>query len=308
MIKLFKGIFKNEKGQVVILFPFLFIVLCGFIGLAVDTSWIVYNKHKLQNSTDLAALSGGQSLPSDTSNASADVLTYLHKNYEESIGANITFSNTNHRMDVDSQDTINLFFSPLFGVNTAEITATAAVQVGPVRKTGNVIPIGVDYRALPPAGSPANNQSILLYGSFDNGGVKISGNFGLVDPTNNNIGSVDIVDFIINDCPEAPYVNNPINTKTGYMPNRIEDAVNSRLAKGPEYATVICPVVDWASDLSGNSTSLIVLAYATFKVTSVTRHGNDLEIRATFDKVDFDPTGIPGDVPDYGVRCIALVK
>lgn len=305
MIKLFKRIFKNENGQIVVLFPFLFIIICGFIGLAVDTSWIVYNKHKLQNSTDLATLSGAQCLPSNTSEASTEALKYLQQNYEKSIGANIIFSNNDCRMDVDSEDNINLFFSPLFGVQTATIKATAGVQVGPIAQAGSMVPIGIDEKALDGITIPDEGTIFTLFASVENGGFKDSGNFGLLDPSGGGGGTSDLINYIINGYEgDIPSVGEFIDTETGYNPNNVCDAFVARFIRDP---IIICPIVDW-STVQGGSEPVKVIGYAAFEITSEpTRKGNDIEITGKFIKY-IDPDGIPGNVPDYGTKCISLIK
>lgn len=292
MRKLLKKILKNDNGQVIVLFPFLFIIMCGFLGLAADTSWIVYNKHKLQNSTDLAALSGAQSLP-NTSNASSEISSYLLKNYEKSVVSNIRFSESNSRIDIDCEDNLNLFFAPLFGVDTATIKASASVQSGPVNKPGNVIPVGIDKDT-----HFIFNQETTLYSSF-----KSKGNFGLLNFDGG--GSDKIEDYIENGYKgNIPFVGKFIDTKPGKTTGPVIKAFNERLNINP---IVTCPIINWSESLAGASVKVQIVGYTTFKVTSVEHAGSEIKITGKFIEY-FDPEGIPGGGADYGTKSISLIK
>ncbi|OPJ56383.1 TadE/TadG family type IV pilus assembly protein [Alkalithermobacter paradoxus] len=70
----------DKKGYVMVFLPIIFIVLFGFIGLAIDLSIVVYNKQHLQDVVDFAAISSIQEATKNKSQVIRTSREYLNKN------------------------------------------------------------------------------------------------------------------------------------------------------------------------------------------------------------------------------------
>src|SRR5262249_42308459 len=63
----FRGIYQDQRGQMIPILAFMMISLLGCAGLVVDTGHAYFSYRLLQNSTNAAALAGAQGLPFNTS-------------------------------------------------------------------------------------------------------------------------------------------------------------------------------------------------------------------------------------------------
>ena len=71
---------KQEKGQTLIMFTLLLVVLLGFVAMVVDVGMFLHERQNVQNMVDAAALAGAQNLPDDSSGALAAAQQYAQLN------------------------------------------------------------------------------------------------------------------------------------------------------------------------------------------------------------------------------------
>lgn len=124
-------IVKDEKGQVTVLMAFLFIVLCGLVGLAIDVSNLLYNKNQLQNSVDFAALSAAQKTVENHEKVVETATAIANKNDIPSGNLTVThpYGGNDLKVKVAASRSVKLFFLPVLGIeNSKTVSAEAAAE------------------------------------------------------------------------------------------------------------------------------------------------------------------------------------
>lgn len=129
-------------------------VLIGVAGLALDTSYVVLTAHELQNASDAAALAGAAQVQISTSQASADAIKLAAANWAAGASVQLAASDvvigrynqatsvftaggtpynavnvTSRRTAAAPGGSVQLFFGPIFGVNTCDVSRSATAMV-----------------------------------------------------------------------------------------------------------------------------------------------------------------------------------
>lgn len=124
------NIIKNEKGQVFVLTAFLFIILCGFVGLAIDISIILYNQNKLQNSVDFTALSAVQEA-TDSTKVNESAINIANQNGIPTENLEVTYpysdQNSTFKVKVSADKSVTLVFLPVLGIEKNKTVHASAV-------------------------------------------------------------------------------------------------------------------------------------------------------------------------------------
>jgi Flp pilus assembly protein TadG len=139
----------SERGQSLVLITVFMMSLLGMAALAIDAGSWYQTRRALQASADSAALAGASQLPVGWSSAQTAAQTEYGNNGRGS--DTVTYQNTTN---LASNDTVKVtatrasgsFFARLFGITSANITATASATVESyttVTSTGQVMPWGV---------------------------------------------------------------------------------------------------------------------------------------------------------------------
>ena len=130
------NIFRKKNGQALVLIAVMLPVLIGMIGLVTDVGFMFLTKSQLQTAADQGALAGCYDLSGanpSVSKAKIDGENYAHLKpgkAADNVLATVTYVvGGTQSVKVDTSRTINLFFAPLFGLNSSTITATATAQV-----------------------------------------------------------------------------------------------------------------------------------------------------------------------------------
>ena len=137
---------KNESGQAVVLLTLSLAVIMGMAAFVIDVGSWYHTKRHLQGTADAAALAGAQLLPTNSSGAQSQALTYANKNGGNVAGADITVSTTvfqNDTIKVKAQKTDAGIFSGVLGIASATIHASAKARVGPPLQARYVAPMVV---------------------------------------------------------------------------------------------------------------------------------------------------------------------
>jgi hypothetical protein len=193
---------RGERGQALILFSFMIVVLLIAVMCVVDVGFYLHAREKAQQTADAAALAGAQDLPDNPDQAEADALTYVALNGLDPAKTTITFSCTSDSdeicQDGDGRyDTIRVtpkvnsptFFGSMLsviGVNNCWVKGCNA-QASAAGCRGACGPIGT---------GPADIMTILDHsgsmknGALDNAENAINSMFGDFDNTHQQVGLV----------------------------------------------------------------------------------------------------------------------
>ena len=125
----------GERGQAMVLWALMAVVLIGVVGLTIDGSNVTENRRKLQNAADAAALAGAVDLPDSSTAAQTSAIQYLTANGFGGANDSLTLnqvSTTNFANDtitVTLRRTVPFSLSGVLGLTSADVTATAKVVV-----------------------------------------------------------------------------------------------------------------------------------------------------------------------------------
>jgi Flp pilus assembly protein TadG len=179
-VRLLKKLLGDERGAILLMTTVYLPVIVGFFSLAVDMAFVLGVRNKLQATADAAALAASTQLPSasaacamaktyaTTNMPTAQFGNVLKQNTSNcsdvvigtwtcATGQTCTASNfvsdasspcgtlcnavkVTTRTSGANGNTLSLFFAPLIGINTFDVTATAvAIYGGPSSQTWNVM-------------------------------------------------------------------------------------------------------------------------------------------------------------------------
>lgn len=176
---------RDQKGLALVFIALILVVICGFLGLAIDMGYMYVAKGQLQNAADSAALAGASQLPVQNL-ARTEAVSFAARNIaagsEVSITeSDVTLGNFNRNLnpqyevnrlpvnavqvqarrteDSGDQAKVDLFFSNVFGWSQMGASATAIAQRAP--KAGYYFVLGRDTcntTSLPLVISPGVNN------------------------------------------------------------------------------------------------------------------------------------------------------
>ena len=123
--------FKNEKGQVAVIVGILIIPLVMMLSYVVDVGSMYQTRRNAQTAADAAALAGAQNLPENPDGAISKAIEYAQYHGNVTLTEEeIQISENNTKIVVSPTDSSTpLFFSGIFGVDSATIGATATAKV-----------------------------------------------------------------------------------------------------------------------------------------------------------------------------------
>lgn len=319
---------RNESGQALAVTALIASVMIGGTALTVDVgSW--YRQHRqAQTTADAAALAGAQTLPSDAGQALASATSYAGMN-----GGGVDPNGITFRSDFEPNDTVIVkitrvapgFFGRIFGIDSAQVHATAAAR--------SAVPVDVRWAAPivvnkahqylsghDPGGKQCpcfNEQTTIPLGK--NGEP---GSFGLVDlqawaqavasgdcdtksSPPGNVGSSTLGDWLrygfSGYLQLGCYASDP---GAKFDSTAVTAAMNIR-----QNTTMLFPVYD--KEVGGGSNALYhIIGWAAFYVEGFDNHGNDGYVLGEFKQVIWE--GIQSEsapnLPNFGVHTIALVN
>jgi hypothetical protein len=298
----FKKISRNSKGQATILFAIALPIFFAAVGLAIDLGWVVFHMKKAQDAADFAVLSGVQHLPTDPVGAQVTTKDIFIDNYGKPKAIqNIIVVCSLNRVKIDYEQEVKLFFLPIVGKDSVIIDGGAEATIEPLVRPHTIIPMAISDK------TPfIFNVEIVLFGELDD---PVKGNFGLIDPTNDNsLKPNDFEDLIANDYKGEkgmPAAGDEVWTKTGVLGHRVKEGLLRRLASGNEYIT--CPVVDYTT-INGK-TNVKIKGFVRFKLTEViSLNGRHVSIKGMFVEYMEAKGDGNGEAIDYGVKAIRLIR
>lgn len=175
------------------------LVLIGLLGLAIDTGWVYLVNRQLQDAADAAALSGAMKVSTDTvtnvqaaatqpannaagasvqfaytsgtNDSTKDIVigTYNNGTFTATTSSPNAVKVTARRTTGSPRGPLNLFFGPIFGINTAQVSRTAIAHSGYTTGGAGLVLIGTSGNNLNITGG--GSLVIDTYGSTNYGSI-----------------------------------------------------------------------------------------------------------------------------------------
>ena len=167
---------RAPRGQVLVMFASILVILLGFSAFVVDLAWIWSNQLKVQRAADSAALAGVVHLPGQLALAIGDSLDESRKNgYQDGVGGvdvvPVQDPDNPRRMVVTVSAPIETFFMRLFGYDQVTITRQAKadfVMPVPMGSPLNYYGVG-DFRTMVPQSPVSTGERAPLNTEAPNG-------------------------------------------------------------------------------------------------------------------------------------------
>ena len=302
---------RREEGQVTVLTAVFVVVLLGMAGFVIDVGSWFRQQRAVQATVDSAALAGAQSLPGDPVNASALATSFAGKNGGVA-GLSVTIKTKwkpNDMISVKQTQTAEGFFSKLFGVNTASLSANASAIAETPSSARWVAPIVVNIKHpdLSGPGCPCFKTPTTL----DLGKTGAPGAFTLINldttDTTGTIGASTLANWIVKGydkyLPLGQYFSDP---GAKWNNSSIQSAMQAR------YGTdLLFPVYDQLIN-QGSNAEYHIIGWAGFHLTDAQADGTSGTLSGYFTQVIWDglvdQSGPSNpEIPDLGVYSVALV-
>jgi len=166
--------FRKDRGAALPILAMMMVTLIGIAGFATDLGWYYLNASRIQRAADAGALAGVIQMPDDFPQAEIDAKATTRANTYEDGMDNATVSvaavGTNpNQLDVTIRDTVDTFFTKIFGMNDVTIARTARAEYVPPLKLGSPSGImGNDPTCFATNADCAGNYWIGIYGTYTN--------------------------------------------------------------------------------------------------------------------------------------------
>ncbi|MCT4619411.1 MAG: Tad domain-containing protein [Marinisporobacter sp.] len=222
MNKKIKNLLHKEKGNALIIFSLLLVVILGMIGITLDGGILFVTKTHLQKTANAAALSGAQELFNTETTITTIVNDILNKHNEQNSLNSLTIE-MGSQVTIDLRKTVSLSFLPLFGFGDTVVTASATAKVFPMGRGKGAAPLGIDD-AIP----------LEFYKSYK---LKVdqtevsAGNFGIL--ALEGPGAKTYEDNLRNGYSGEIKVGDIIETQTGNIAGKTKTVINERINNCP---------------------------------------------------------------------------
>ncbi len=231
----------HEAGQTLPVVVLFMVGLLGVSGLVIDAGSLYQQKQAVQAAADAAALGGASQLPAGWAAAQSAVNHEYSLNGEaaDSVSsAQTTDLAAGDSVTVTASRTTPTFFSRLFGINSATVTATARATVesySSYTSTGNVMPFGVMQ------GNYVLGQSYTIYGdgsSSNNGALSLDLSSGGGCSAAN--GASDLRNTVNGSSIACPIsVGQDVDTKPGKNTGPIAQGLNTRITTWKPFNQIV---------------------------------------------------------------------
>jgi Flp pilus assembly protein TadG len=181
---------RDERGSVLVITAISMVALLGMTALVVDVGSFYQVKRQAQSAADAAALAGAADLPSNATTAATDAATYGNKNMNCTSCTTVTtpYGGSSSEIEAKVTTTGSSFFGHIFGITSANISATAVATAPAATVSG---PIFADSTNCQSAGTPGVyftglNGGSVIGGIVTNGGINFGGS---------NSASISSIDY-----------------------------------------------------------------------------------------------------------------
>lgn len=299
-----KGVYKKKSGSVLIFIAIMAVVLMGITALVIDVGMLVYQRQRLQNACDAAALAGAMQLPDKPTGddgAVAVAKQYASDNGVTINDTDVTISADNKKITVNASRNLQFTFAKLLGINSGQVSAKATAVVAPVKTVGSGLrPFGVKEDDFHPGG-----QYTMKVGTPDNDG----GDFGAIGLKNKDgkDNGADVYRENIEFGSPKPYnIYDEVPIEHGNMAGPTIDGIQYLLDHNLTLVKV--PIV---KKLDNNTVEII--NFAIFNIDSCKYYPDKdngkghYEVTGTFKSMTSGEAGDEGQV-DYGLRGVKLIE
>lgn len=337
LINLFYKLKNNNKGSVIVFTALAMTVIVGFTALVTDVGLLYFNRVRLSNAADAAALAGAQSLAlSKPEEAEYSAKYYAQKGIdipEENV--DIDVDPENKLVTVTLNKEVFLCFARVLNISSSNVAATArATYEYPTKVTniskGNVFPLFITEliyeKVINEDGSIDENATIELMGDSpgnkdeEDGFVKITKENGEEESFPGNWGALHFGDDNFTPALEGT-LNKAVDleegewhedgTKTGTMGGEVRDAVDHRLENIDVLTYGLIPIVDIAEDKGGGKIEVRIKSFAVLEVQGTEKDSPGWTIIANLVDgkciADFMGETTSDDDHDYGARVLRLI-
>ena len=322
------NLIKNNRGSTIIVIALTLSTMLMFVSLAVDTGLIVYNKSKLQNAVDSAALASAQEIPEDKSSAKEIAKQYLVSNGFDldDLAYSIDFEEDDCKVIVSASYNVDFLFASVIGINSSGISAKASAINAPAEQVlEGSRPFVLKWDPVEDVGKfkPGETYTLKYSSKMKNGNSELGpGNFGPAQLNKKPDGKFEsgakvYEDTIVKGNNTKLKIGDIIYTETGNMVGPTAKGIQGLFENKGAPVTIYIPLVE-NLDVNGHK-PLKITGFAAFKVSEAKfseeeeGEGKDkvktetAEIKGAF--VEFTTLGT-GDtsLDDHGLRVINLVK
>jgi Flp pilus assembly protein TadG len=177
---------KNQKGQTIVLFTLLIPLFMGALGFGIDIGYIVVQKHKLQNTVDLVALGASQDVTINKGQVISTAIDIAKVNgvSASELKINFPYAGNNNKVEVEATRKVNLFFLPILGFSDKTITVRAVAekkQKTIIATTSKVFEYAVFSGSANSTMTMRGNGSTITGHLHSNDSVRIMGNDHVID-------------------------------------------------------------------------------------------------------------------------------
>ncbi len=318
---LFKKILNNQRGSVVVLTALAMTAILGFAALVTDAGLIYFNRVKMVNAADAAALAAAQQLACGnycSQSAKNIAVEYANSNKANLQDIQVDIDTDNNIVTVNLQKEVALCFARIFNIYSSDITAEAkATFEYPVKitrlKKGNVLPLFITREQYEMGLDEGDEIGLMGDSSFHVkiNGEEVPGNWGALDfgPSAFDealAGNLDISITISTGWSE-------METKTGTMGINVKNAVDYRLFQDDDIEPYgLIPIVDQVEEKGGGKVEVHICGFAVFEITGTEKEppGYTIYGHLIDDKTITDFTGdtSPQETYNYGSRVYKLIE
>ncbi len=298
---------KSNKGTTFVFFAIILAVIVAFAALSVDIGVVAFERSKLSNAVDSAALAGAQELVTNIDNTRNIVNNYITKNNSGLKETNILVNESERTVEVTSSKTVTNTFAKIFGNNSQDVFATAMARIENISALSGCRPIAVVKQTF-----IYGNIYTLKEGASDG----YSGNYAAIALGGG--GASVYENNLLNGYNGTIRVGDKIPTETGVIAKKTSNSIATLISKCSHtppcthiYYNKNCsriifiPVVD---TLYVNGKKHIkVLGFATFFLEGAVNSGGHTDIIGRF--ITYHADGETStEINDYGTYGIKLIK
>jgi hypothetical protein len=305
---------KNESGQAIVLMALSLAVIMGMAAFVIDVGSWYHTKRHLQGTADAAALAGAQLLPTDSSGAQSQALTYANKNGGNVAGADIAVTSSvfqNDTISVKAKKTDAGIFSGILGIAGADIDARAKARVGPPTRARYVAPMVVDCEhPLIHNCDGDSTPDFFVNTTMDYDPMGAPGAYGMLNlGGHQNPGSSEEAGWILHGFDQYLGLGNyRSDPGSKFSSSNIQDALEARRG-----TVLLFPVFKVLSG-TGQNAVYEIIGWIGFHLTTFEVHGNNATLHGYF--TEFIAQGIlastgggeSGPSSSFGVKSIQLIE
>lgn len=302
--------FRSEKGSSLVIFALSLSALAGSLALVTDAGLLYYNKVKLTNAVDAAALAGAQALPARPNQARSIAYSLAASNGVPAGSLDVDITTGHQGIRVRATREVPHTLARLLGFNSTVIDSSCEAQVANLSAVTGIAPLSIEDQEL-----HFGEDYVLKYGAGSSpGGSYHSGWFGALrlggngaSVYKNNLINGYQHEVAIGDILEIEDGNMSGSTSAG-IAERINQCTHSPACTFDSYKkgcprVVIVPVIR-----PFDSKSVQVAGFAAFFIEYVAGQGNENYVWGKFIKMQ-----MPGDLTsnpdaDFGVHGIRLIR